>query len=79
MSQLIAVVETEAFLADVKGIFTESEHDLLILDAAQYPEAGDLSPETGGLRKLRWLQRVKVSGADQGLFITSTTSTFRFS
>ena len=26
---------------------------------AQYPEAGDLIPETGGLRKLRWPARGK--------------------
>lgn len=54
---MIAVVETEEFLADVKGILSEDEHEALIL--AHYPEAGDVIPETGGLRKLRWRAKGK--------------------
>ena len=48
---MIAVVETEEFLADAKGVLSEDEHDALILYVAQHPEAGALIPETGGLRK----------------------------
>ena len=59
VSQLIAVVETEEFLADVKGVLSEDEHDALILYVAQHPEAGVLIPETGGLRKLRWASKGK--------------------
>jgi mRNA-degrading endonuclease RelE of RelBE toxin-antitoxin system len=51
---MIAVVETEEFLADVKGVLSEDEHDDLIVYVAMHPEAGDVIPETGGLRKLRW-------------------------
>lgn len=51
---MIAVVETAEFLADVKDVLSEDEHDALILYLAQRPDAGDLIPETGGLRKLRW-------------------------
>jgi mRNA-degrading endonuclease RelE of RelBE toxin-antitoxin system len=51
---MIAVVETEEFLADVKGVLSEDEHDYLILYVALHPEAGDVIPQTGGLRKLRW-------------------------
>lgn len=54
VSELIAVVETEEFLTDVKGVLSEDEHDDLILYVALHPEAGDVIPETGGLRKLRW-------------------------
>ena len=50
---MIAVVETEEFLTDVKGILSEDEHDDFILYVALHPEAGDVIPETGGLRKLR--------------------------
>jgi hypothetical protein len=39
VSQMIAVVETEEFLADVKGVLSEDEHDALILYVAQYPAA----------------------------------------
>ena len=51
---MIAVVETEEFLADVQGVLSEEEQDDLILYVAHFPEAGDVIPETGGLRKLRW-------------------------
>jgi hypothetical protein len=48
-------VETEEFLADVRRILTEDEHDALVWYVAHFPEAGDLIPGTGGLRKLRWI------------------------
>ena len=35
-------------------MLSEDEHDDLILYVALHPEAGDVIPETGGLRKLRW-------------------------
>ena len=56
---MIAVVETEEFLADVKSVLSEDEHDALIEYVAQNPAAGDLIPQTGGLRKLRWEARGK--------------------
>jgi hypothetical protein len=59
VSETIAVVETEEFLADVKHVLSEDEHDDLILYVALHPEAGDLIPETGGLRKLRWTAKGK--------------------
>lgn len=52
-------METEEFLADVKSVLSEDVHDALILYVAHYPEAGDLIPETGGLRKLRWAAKGK--------------------
>ena len=60
---MIAVVETEEFLADVKGVLSEDEHDALILYVAQYPETGALITETGGLRKLRGCRK----GGENGL------------
>jgi hypothetical protein len=56
---MITVVETEEFLADVKGVLSDDEHDALILYVAQQPEAGALIPGTGGLRKLRWASKGK--------------------
>jgi len=41
---MIAVVETEEFLADVKDVLSEDERDDLILYLALHPEAGDLIP-----------------------------------
>jgi mRNA-degrading endonuclease RelE of RelBE toxin-antitoxin system len=56
---MIAVVETEEFLADVNGVLSEEEHEALILYVARYPEAGDRIPGMGGLRKLRWAAKGK--------------------
>jgi hypothetical protein len=56
---MIAVVETEEFLADVKGVLSEEEHDDLIFYVALHPESGTVMPETGGLRKLRWAAKGK--------------------
>ena len=38
---MIAVVETEEFLTDVKSVLSDIEHDALVLYVAQHPEAGD--------------------------------------
>ena len=56
---MIAVVETEEFLADAKGVLSEQEHDALVLYIAHHPESGDLIPGASGLRKLRWASRKK--------------------
>jgi hypothetical protein len=76
---MIAVVETEEFLADVKDVLSDDERDALILYVARYPEAGDLIPESGGLRKLRSAAKGEVSRADRESSIISTTWTSRFS
>src|SRR5258708_20905510 len=59
VSEMIGVVENEEFLADVKKVLSPDEHDDLILFVALHPEAGDVMPETGGLRKLRWAAKGK--------------------
>ena len=56
---MIAVVETDEFLTDVKDVLSEDEHDSQIVYLAHNPEEGDLIPGTGGLRKLRWAARSK--------------------
>jgi mRNA-degrading endonuclease RelE of RelBE toxin-antitoxin system len=59
VGEMIAVEETQEFLADVKGVLSEEEREALIWYVAQYPEAGDRIPEMGGLRKLRWSAKGK--------------------
>jgi hypothetical protein len=41
-------------LRDAAGRLTEEERDELVTFLAANPEAGDIMPETGGARKLRW-------------------------
>lgn len=50
----MTVVETPGFLRDAAGRLTEEERDELVRLLAANPEAGDVMPETGGARKLRW-------------------------
>jgi hypothetical protein len=61
----MTVVETERFLKDAQFLMPESERTELVAFIAANPEAGNVIPETGGVRKLRWRLpgRGKRSGA----------------
>lgn len=50
----MTVVETPGFLREVAAALTEEERTELVSYLAANPEAGDVMPETGGARKLRW-------------------------
>lgn len=50
----MTVVETEQFLREADVLLTDSERTKLVTFVAWNPEAGDVVPETGGVRKLRW-------------------------
>jgi hypothetical protein len=50
----IAVAETPLFLRQAADIWDEAEHDAFVTYIASHPEAGDVIPETGGVRKVRW-------------------------
>jgi hypothetical protein len=50
----MTVVETGQFQREANGLMTESERLELIAYVANNPESGDIMPETGGVRKLRW-------------------------
>ncbi|MBV8842721.1 MAG: type II toxin-antitoxin system RelE/ParE family toxin [Bryobacterales bacterium] len=50
----MTVVETARFLRDVRPMMSDSEREELVAFLGANPEAGDLIPETGGVRKIRW-------------------------
>jgi mRNA-degrading endonuclease RelE of RelBE toxin-antitoxin system len=50
----MTVVETARFVKDVKPMMSDSEREQLVAFLGANPEAGDLIPETGGVRKIRW-------------------------
>lgn len=50
----ITVAETQAFARSADRIWNEAERAELVDFVAHNPEAGDLIPGTGGVRKLRW-------------------------
>jgi mRNA-degrading endonuclease RelE of RelBE toxin-antitoxin system len=55
----MTVVETPFFLKKAASLLTDEEREALISFLAFSPEAGDMIPETGGVRKLRWAGRGK--------------------
>ena len=50
----ITVAETQVFARAAEKLWSEPERNSLIDYLARNPEAGDLIPGTGGVRKLRW-------------------------
>ena len=50
----MTVVETARFLKDVKSLLSHSEREELVAFVGANPEAGEIIPETGGVRKIRW-------------------------
>ena len=50
----MTVVETPGFLRDAATAMAESERDEVVSFLAANPDAGDVMPDTGGARKLRW-------------------------
>jgi hypothetical protein len=50
----MTVVETERFLKDAKPLLSDSERAELVAFIGANPEAGEVMPDTGGVRKIRW-------------------------
>ena len=50
----ITVVETPQFLRQAEGVWTETERYAFVDYIARNPESGDVVPDTGGIRKVRW-------------------------
>jgi hypothetical protein len=50
----ITVAETQAFARAAAKIWSEEELAALVDHVAHNPEAGDVIPGTGGVRKMRW-------------------------
>ncbi len=50
----MTVVETARFLKDVKPLMQDSEREELVAFVGANPEAGELIPDAGGVRKIRW-------------------------
>jgi hypothetical protein len=53
----MTVVETEEFVGHSKAILTEAQRDALVAHLGANPEAGQLVPGTGGVRRIRWAIR----------------------
>jgi hypothetical protein len=52
--KLLTVVETPLFARQADAVWDEPERHAFVDFIAANPEAGDMIPETGGVRKVRW-------------------------
>ena len=52
--RLLTVAETPLFVRQAEAVWDESERESFVDFIAANPEAGDVIPETGGVRKVRW-------------------------
>ena len=52
--RLITVAETPLFMRQAEEVWDEAEREAFVNFIAWNPEAGDVIPETGGVRKIRW-------------------------
>jgi hypothetical protein len=50
----ITVVETLPFIRQATGLWSDDERNAFIDFIAINPEVGDVIPDTGGIRKVRW-------------------------
>jgi len=53
-TRLVTVVELVTFLRAATKVWGEDEREAFVDYVAANPEAGDVIPDTGGLRKVRW-------------------------
>jgi hypothetical protein len=60
-------VEAPAFTKFVRNYLEDDDYSALQRYLEQNPQAGDLIPGTGGLRKLRWRDRNRGKGTRGGL------------
>ena len=54
ITRLITVAETLPFLRQAASLWSEDEHRAFVDYIAANPEVGDVIPDTGGVRKVRW-------------------------
>jgi mRNA-degrading endonuclease RelE of RelBE toxin-antitoxin system len=65
----VKVVETEHYRRKVARLLSESERADLCVYLAENPEAHDVAPGLGGLRKARWGQKSRGKGKRGGVRI----------
>ncbi len=56
-TRLVTVAETDTFIRQAAAVWTDEERLSFIDFIARNPEAGDVIPETGGVRKVRWTRQ----------------------
>jgi len=62
----ITVAETAVFVRQSADVWSDEERLSFVDFIARNPEAGDVIPETGGVRKARWAVRAAASAVACG-------------
>ncbi len=57
LDALITVAETALFVRQAEGVWSNTEREEFVSYIAANPKAGDIIPDTGGVRKVRWSTR----------------------
>ncbi len=70
---MFTVVETDLFQKQWPLYWSEDERGEFAAYIAEYPDAGDVVPESGGIRKVRW--RRKGTGKSGGVRVIYFTRT----
>jgi hypothetical protein len=52
----ITVAETPLFMRQAEAVWDDAEREAFVEYIARNPTAGDVIPDTGGVRKVRWLR-----------------------
>lgn len=50
----MVIIETSVFTRLIRDLMDDNDHRVLQETLVQRPDAGDLIPRSGGLRKIRW-------------------------
>ena len=74
---MLTVAEVPEYLRRSKGLLSADEREAVVAYLAANPTAGDLIPETGGVRKLRWARGGRGKAAAYGSSTTTTATGFR--
>jgi hypothetical protein len=53
-SPLLTVAETPLFLRQAADVWDDTEREAFVNFIARNPEVGNVIPDTGGVRKIRW-------------------------
>jgi hypothetical protein len=53
-AELITVAETPLFVRQAEQVWTLAEREEFVVFIAGNPQTGDVIPDTGGVRKVRW-------------------------
>jgi hypothetical protein len=53
-TKLLTIAETDTFVRQAAGVWSDEERAAFIDFIALNPETGDVIPDTGGVRKVRW-------------------------